>query len=959
MTATYRLLRRTCTVLWLLFAGVTVSGESVEAVFPAPPSGVYPDRVILEPPEPDRWEYRFLRGSGAGHTGFYLPLDGPLRLDAPSGSEISYHLEIRSIESRESVERHYLIDRLPPESPVPSISPGVYDEPVSLRLERSDLGDKGSVAYLLRSSDRLEENIIRSIDPSEEITLPGSAGNVEEYQLYSFSTDSADNRSAIDKWSYRIDRRNDVSPSERFLRSPRSGSYKNEQLLLVDTHGLEDVTYTIQSDGDDEDAPPRRSYTSERLIEGSGTFTVTVSATESLTGEPVAASVTWTQDEGELDLPESGRYTEEVSVFPRLEDRSFRYTLNDTPVAVNADLIIRPFRFTPDLDAARTVVLRFREPLQNDPSRSREFRYVYILDGRLAPPPDYRYFEGSLLLYGMADTEISYRFLDESGTPLNEQFLMYDTPIPPATIPVDATTIEYRARYHGSTWGMSAKTTIPDVAGRREDAAAGETTVVLDGEILRIVSETEGVVFFGEPVETEAPDSGDRGVADTVVFRGKSPGTFEWTVPRGFRTEFVDDERTVLVENVPPPPPEIIVADDRFRIEGTGEVMYRVDGGPFQPYPNRWIRLEGTSDARITRSIEAYTIGEDGEAGTRVHRTVSIDSRPAVIPPRVGGRERLSPQEIVTRRAPYTIAFANPYPDYRIHYEISSDGVPRIPTEESRWTNREIIVGTDEVTKETFYLRLRGRFVGRTEWSPLETYTITIDREAPEPPEISSPSPDLSVARGAIDIAFIPPEEEGVDLFYRLRPEDLFEPYLGPFSVSPDDGYRTIVLEAYTEDTAGNRSYLTDPQRIAFDTAALRSPRFTMNGRSVSGDQVLLSRETILEMIVDSSSETIETFWRVHRATASVRPPFIPYEEPFVVNVSETATNYLVEAYSVDTVTDERSATARLSVVVDTASATPTTRPFILRDGTTNAGSVLWTGPRDEEVYAAITGDTS
>ncbi|MFW5796678.1 MAG: hypothetical protein ACOCV0_05705, partial [Alkalispirochaeta sp.] len=376
MTATYRLLRRTCTVLWLLFAGVTVSGESVEAVFPAPPSGVYPDRVILEPPEPDRWEYRFLRGSGAGHTGFYLPLDGPLRLDAPSGSEISYHLEIRSIESRESVERHYLIDRLPPESPVPSISPGVYDEPVSLRLERSDLGDKGSVAYLLRSSDRLEENIIRSIDPSEEITLPGSAGNVEEYQLYSFSTDSADNRSAIDKWSYRIDRRNDVSPSERFLRSPRSGSYKNEQLLLVDTHGLEDVTYTIQSDGDDEDAPPRRSYTSERLIEGSGTFTVTVSATESLTGEPVAASVTWTQDEGELDLPESGRYTEEVSVFPRLEDRSFRYTLNDTPVAVNADLIIRPFRFTPDLDAARTVVLRFREPLQNDPSRSREFRYV-------------------------------------------------------------------------------------------------------------------------------------------------------------------------------------------------------------------------------------------------------------------------------------------------------------------------------------------------------------------------------------------------------------------------------------------------------------------------------------------------------------------------------------------------------------------------------------------------------
>jgi len=944
MNGTRRSLRRFWTVTSLLFTVATVSGQSTEAVLPAPPSGEYPDRVILEPPEPDRWEYRFLGSDGEGHTDFFLPMDGPLRLDAPTGSEVSYHLEVRVIGSEEAETLEYVIDRLPPEPPAPSIPPGVYSGPVPVQLEATALGPTGTVSYLLRKQGSTGGgNSFRVADDTEGVELTGTAGTVEEYRLFAFATDGAKNRSSIAEWSYRVDRRNEVSPAERILVSPSAGSFANEQLLLVDTLGLRDISYTVTRDQENEAAPER--YLSEFLVEGVGTFTATVTAVAAATGDPVTASVTWTQGATALNIPGSGRYTTGISVFPRSEQTSFRYNLEDLPVEINDDLIAGSFQLAPDVDAVRQVILRFGETIQTADTRSGEFRYVYLLDGRQAPPPDLVSFDGTLRLVGLADSDVSYRFLDETGTPLSEEYRSYERPISVSSVPDPATMIEHRSRYPGSAWGMPERTSLDRFLGETSDPESGTLTLSQDGEIVRIVTNPGGTVAVSDRPGDSAP----------IVFRGGPHGAFDWALPRGYRSDLVAMGQTVTVENVPPPPPEIVVTDDRFRIVSTRDVLYRIDGGAFQPYQGRWIRLEGTTGARRDRTIEAYAIDEDGEAGTRVRKTVTIDSRPAVIPPRIGGPVASSPEEIITNRTPYTITFANPYPDYQIHYEMTSDGIPRIPTEESPWTSRSIVVGSDEVTNETFTVRVRGRFEGRSEWSPLESYTVTIDRVPPPPPELQSPPPELTIARGTVDIAFAPPGEEGVRLFFRLRPEDAFEPYVAPFSVSPNAGYRTIVLEAYTIDAAGNRSYGTEPRRLYFDTAALGPPRFSLNGRHLSGDQVLLSRESIIETATEGSSEHLETYWRVHRVTESARPAFAPYREPFVANVSNTSMTYLLEAYNVDTLTGERSGTARLTVVLDTGAASPETRPFVLRDGQADNGAILWTGPQDEEVYAAIT----
>jgi len=894
--------RRGATIL-LVVLGLVSAWSQEDTIRLEPPPGTYGSAVELRLQDESIVEYRFIGSDGTPHTDFFLPFDTTLPLGAPDGGEAVYRIEFVRGDARSVVE--YRIDARPPAPPLPEPPPDLYT--TDQRVVAAS--DEEARVFALTDTGRF-----RTVDQDNPVLITGEAGEIVDREIVVYAEDRVGNRSETRSYTYRIDRRAERPAPESIIRSPVAGTFANEQILLVDTTGLRDVRYTI--DGARSESGLYRMPT---RIDGEGTFSLAVTATEVVTGLERTERVEWTQFAGTASAgtTRTGMVTEDLRIDP--PETEARYTLQDRPVRAIDPIQRDPLELRVTPDARRTVVLR-RRPVGTEIDE----RSVFILDGRRPPPPRAVTVDGQVRLVGLADTEIVYLTGVREGDPGSA--VPYTAPVDlPAGTDTDVTAW---SRYSGGAWSAPLSTTLD---GPRADVPLDEADLRWDGTTLTIQIPAGYRYRIGELSDLSA----------------SAPGVVRFRPPRGFdRTLLIEGggaERSIPVDTAPPAPPVIEYRSSRVTISGEGELFYRIDGGAFQPY-DQSLTLPGEGGVRIDYRIDAYRLAS-GEQSTIARASVPVDRRPLALPPFVEPVD-----ESITNDGELELRFAGSYDDLQVHYELSYQGTPRIPTDSSPSTSSVIVVPTPDGEVRRWQLALRGRFVGRQGWTPVSRVSFVVDRVPPEAPVLVRPSAPVEASERFI-LEFGDTEED-TRLFYRLHEEQLFVPYDGPISVNaPESGSMTYRIEAYTQDPAGNRTPLGTTVTARLTSNRPSAPTYAVNGRAVQRSSVALNREAILSL--ESGRETQGTvYWRVFDDSDQ---GFTEYTEPYHLRMPAEGEERTirVEAYR-ETPEGLRSPVSRITVVLDRSSPVQPPAPFVHRMDDGRRGLLIWPGGETRQVFVAL-----
>lgn len=882
---------------------ILVSLPSQDQAIPLdPPPGTYGTGVELRLPDDEILEYRFIGTDGTPHTDFFLPFDSALRLDAPDGGEARYSIELSWGTNHEIVE--YRIDLRPPSAPIPDPAPDMYTSDQSVLAS----SDEDATIFVLSEDGRFVP-----VDNENPIHIAGERGEIVDRSVVLYAEDAVGNRSETRSYTYRIDRRDERPAPERIILSPAVGDFANEQLLLLDTIGLREVSYAITG-ARSESAP----YTAPRIVRGDGDFSLEVTGTEIITGRVRTERVEWTQRTGpELSgFPESGIVTDDLVIDPPSD--ALRYTLQDRPVRSIDPVQRDPLTLRVTTDARRTVVLR------RGSDRSRDERYVVVLDGRRPPPPNAIILEDSLRLIGLADTEIAFVAGAREGEP--DSASIYEEPIQ-LTQGAEMALVAW-SRYNGGAWSAPLSTS---VQGPPADNPVGMANLTWDGTTVTL-RVPRGYRF-------RIPELSPLDVISTGVVRYRPPRGFD----RSLVVEGGGTEVAIEVDTAPPAPPTIESRGARVTISGDGELFYRIDGGAFVPYQGE-LTLPGEVGVRIDYRVDAYRLIA-GEQSTIARTIVPVDRRPLALPPLIEPVDGA-----ILNEGELHLQFAGSYEDLQIHYELSYQGTPRIPTDSSPSTFSSIRVTTPEGEVRQWQLAVRGRFVGRQGWTPVSTMSFVVDRVPPEAPVLIRPT--MPVAETERFIVEFDDTEEDTRLFYRLEDQQLFIPYDGPVSVNvPESGARTYRIDAYTVDPAGNRTSIVEPLVATLTSSRPDAPIYAVNGRTIRNTGVALNREAILSLETDATGDQ-EVFWRIIDDTDG---DFVPYDEPYRLRMPEEGEERTVraEAYR-ETGDGLRSPVSRVTVVLDRSAPVEPPAPFVHRNENGRSGFLIWPGGETNQVFVAL-----
>ncbi len=933
------------TVLCALLIGVPAFGAEPDAFTPPVEAGRYGTAVVIAPDAPGSLNYRFVTSAGTAHTEFFIPLDAPLLLDVPPSAEGTYNLEFQRRADGEIFGPYtYIVDRALPQSPHPDRAPGVYSQGVDISFSTPD--EVVDVRYALRASPRETQSRharFISLGGNEPITLAGTAGAVVDITIYVYAIDGAGNRSGTSQWTYRIDRRNEVSHDLDLIKSPVSGSYANEQLLYLATAGYRNLRVRLEGP----DGVRTFPYTGETIIGGHGGFTATVSARIVDTGEEVVRTVAWVQGREEAEGLPSGRYTETVTVFDGHRDTPPRFSLEDRPVKLSDNRILEPLQLRVANDVLRTVVLRLSG---GSDGSTEERRLFYILDGRKMPPPEFAAYDGNVVLYSLAGAEIEYA-LSDGGQP---DWRRYAGPFQLDPGDIDGALVA-RGRFTGAEWGATARIPASQVAAALDTfrrPAAASAALRQEGDVV-VISPTGDFVQY-----TDAPDRDGAGI---FTLYGQERAV--WHLPRGYRSTvtntFTDDEPSVTLLNAPPAPPHIFRVDGGFRIDSSLDAFYRVDGGSFLPYAGGTVELPPGNGLRRDYLVEGYVRSAD-DVSPVVSHVFSVDRRELILPAFLNPPESEITGDgmYLTNAAEFSITFAPFDDDMRIHYEIAEGRRAPIPNQGSPILSNggTVTLSTENGSRREYSVRMRGRFTGRTGWTETREIRVVLDRDGPAPPVVKDGgTAGLVVGRERI-VEFEAPRDDG-ELWFRIGPDGPFQPYRRAVAVRrPGSSTETVVLEAYSVDEAGNRSYLQPPLTIPFAATAIPTPDITADGEPLSGARHIVDAGASIGIAVAAPHRA---FWRLYPPEDREKPAFQEYRDGDAVTFGGERGLYVVEAYLLDETTGSRSSIRRMEVAGSSLQAEIPDEPFIIRDEEGNSGIATWPGRADRSIYASLSSETT
>ncbi len=889
-------------------------------------------------------EYRFVSADGQPDTDYFIPLGRELHLPVTDNGQMIYHLEVRAAGRTHRLT--YDLDRRVPQVSALKPPPGVYQESIRITVDGSQntagtIGDDVALLYTLEGDTGALHQF-----PEQGLTLTVPPGERNVYSLTVVPINALGIAGEPRQFLYLIDRSRDVPPVEvdQLLLSPQMGRFANEQPVIIDTTGLGRVAVTVAS--------PLEGvldfvYREPILLPGSGEFTIFVQA-ETRQGERLPAiERTWQQRAHPEPLTDILEVAGEITLPPQgtsytTRDRSVR---SDDP-PMQEPVTLRPVPGLDSLEVVRFFSSRFP---------GEEERYPVLLRGRQPDPPLFTADrEAGISILAPPDTEILYqtyssRVGSERTPPADAQLYRRaivcepDSPVPGF--------IRSWARFPGGNWSVPGEFVPPRdlcppvVAEQLRIEQRGMLLTLESSAAMDVVlQDSSGAPFFRGTIP--APGARASGVAIHQLlppgFQRHVSVASEPPVRRGGSTDIV------AIDTAPGAAPEIAVEGRTVTVTGEGDLFIRVDGGS----PERYTRpreFDGWDGAIRRFQVEAFR-QVDGRRSLSAHVELVVDNRVLELPPVVRSPGQGPEGNAITGEAELVVAYLMIHADMQLHYEIQKGSAPRIPTLRSPQTRGEIRYPLPEGEQGMYHIAVRGRFVDReNEWTPVQRFTIAVDRVPPPPPLIRSPVESVQTSRSVL-LSFEPPQE-GTRIFYRLSDSQAFREWTAPVVLTPPEaGMFRWTLEAYSESPAGLRTELRESREILLGQVPDDLPIIRFDGRPVAGDRWHLSRETVVDLApIQPSGGTL--FWRVYTTDQAGAPPFQRYTEPVVLEHHRT--DYLIEAYRMD---DNLGAgpTRQVRVTVSTERPTVERAPAVRYNPDGRSGSIIWSGHDVDQLFAAV-----
>ncbi len=881
----------------------------------------------------------------------FLPVEGPIMLDALPGTVERYRLEFHTGEAAaEPRSVDYTIDRRPPLPPSSELPEGRYLSPVNVRFQESD----GLTLEYRRNGNYVPF-------PSSGLLLDPGSGRREVYTLRVRAIDAVGNSSAPTELLYVVDRTYDTllsSGEERqILLSPRPGRYRNQQLLLPESRLWKDVRYTVDGTGPENGT----RLTEPVLLPGTGRIELRVGAVSRVDGSYREERINLTQGNEPSPFPESGIRRDAVTLEPPEEGR-FSFSLApgvDTP---REQLLLSPLELEAPPGNRRFVFFR-AAPLGSTGS---VYAQAYLLEDRRPPEPTVlleRVDARSLRLtaFSMPEAQITY---EVSGV---EAPGRYDYSEPTLlTVPEGAESATVGLTVHAELPGgarsdpvlrevrLSTTPPAPPRLSLRERSPSESVEIFVDaphpiflGGLGQAESRIPPTATTVEPFLSFTPPPGVEG---TRRFSGRSVSEDGWL----WSSPTVIEAR---IDTLPPEPPRLEVRAGFLRLFGEGNLEYRVsadlEAAPsntegFVSYQGR-VALEAPESSLVRYTLEARSRDESGNVSATVTERYSADAREASIPPirgiQNGGRYR---------EAELYLIFQNPYPeDLQLFYELrEGEGVvstPPTPNRQSPSVRERLLIETPDGVERSYRIRIRAGLPSGP-LSDTREIRFTVDRIAPEPPAVLLPGTGSPYARD-VEVRLSGGEGERYLAISEEEPADPLGPrgqrYAAPVRVTGREGEAIrYVVTAASRDAAGNPARMEEPVTFLLDREPPAPPEILVSGTPQEGSAVRSSPGTIT---LQGEGTLFLSYARRGRSASlqefSGEGLTLSGEEGAVIS-------YLIEAFSIDEA-GNRSVTRRLELTMDRERPGTIAEPEVIYAPDGRSGTLIWPGTGEGTLFLA------
>lgn len=735
-----------------LTAGVLFA--QTDSITLSPAAGSFSKATYVEISSADDTEFMYRFAGSTDDT--WIEYEHPLYLSALPGEERVFTLQVKTeTENGTNVSSfRYIIDTLKPAAPEIEIGNESGNYFVLLSSQQSDT----KINYWLST---FEKNNFRRWNGESPQIEPGTI-------IKAYSEDPSGNISEISSrtvWAYSPCR---TLQPEIELVSPVKGTFANMQWLVIsNSHCYEWIRYSVNGEEPQRNGP---AYTEPALIQTTGHIQLKIQAKPQQSGEIQERVIQYTVNEPENDLLrafsplEKGGIVEELDYFPvpaPEQGIELHYSLEDSSVSLKHPRLVAPVQVKTSEGMRNYIPYRIGA-YDSSAAHMHQYRFFYIFDRRVPANPHIAV-EASLpfrkaipiKMHSSAGAAIFYT--TDGSTP--DRFAnRYSGPIsiaPKGTSELGVIPLQAVARYSNGNSSEVVRKLLP------------YDLEVPQAPTFEIYRQDRN----GADIRIQHPDA-DAEIVYAIGY-GETPllqiNTDSPVVPRTLRVDFpsgysgraflrfaAKDKAGNLssstataridVDSVPPPPPELQRSENRIRLQGNGDIYYRID--PIHAEQQKYeeaIELEMPRGERKEYHIEYYAQDELGNRSQRRSERFVIDTR-VPSPPKLSSSSRSD-----IANTSMNIRCIAPYPDALVYYQLyrfSEDALddeasgPLSAAENSspgfddtQYSEPIQLTGSDD--REIGYLiKARSYLPSADTWSDAVQAEFIIDKKPPQLPEV-------------------------------------------------------------------------------------------------------------------------------------------------------------------------------------------------------------------------------
>lgn len=736
----------------MLTAGLLFA--QTESISLSPPAGSFAKTTYVEISSDNNTEFMYRFAGSTDDT--WIEYEHPLHLSALPGEERVFTLQVKTeTENGTKISSfRYTIDTLKPVAPEIEIDNESGNYFVQFSSQQSDT----KIKYYLST---FENKNFRTWNGESPRIAPGTI-------IKAYSEDSSGNISKISSRTVWGDTPCRMVQAEIELASPVKGTFANTQWLVIpNSHCYEWIRYSVNGE------EPQRSgtaYNGPVLIQTTGRVQLKIQAKPQQSGEIQEKIIQYTVNEPENDFLSAfsplggGGVVEELDYFPVPSPEKgieLYYSLEDSSVSLKHQRLDAPVQVKTSEGMRNYIPYRIGA---YDPSESQmhQYRFFYIFDRRVPANPHIEVeanlpFRQAIPIKMHSSAGAAIFYTTDGSTP--DRFAnRYSGPIsiaPKETSKLGVIPLQAIARYSNGNSSEVVRKLLPfDL----------EVPQAPTFEIIRQDRNGADIRIQHPDADAEIIYAIGYGETPLLQINADSP-----TVPRTLRVDFpsgysgraflrfaAKDKAGNLssstataridIDSVPPPAPELQRDGNRIRLQGNGDIYYRIDPihTELQEYEEA-IELEMTRGERTEYQIEYFAQDELGNRSQKRSERFVIDTR-VPSPPKISSSSRSN-----IANTSMNIRCIAPYPDALVYYQLyrfSEDTLgdeassPKPAAEnaapafdDTQYSEPIQLTGSDD--REISYLiKARSYLPTADTWSDTVQAEFTIDKKPPQLPKV-------------------------------------------------------------------------------------------------------------------------------------------------------------------------------------------------------------------------------